>query len=232
MLPPPPALACSAGEEVTICYGTFPNEVFLLLFGFVPEGNPHDAAALFSSTQELLLHCQQQAQQRCPGLIAPQQWQQAEALLSGSDGADGSESEADDAAEQAAQQQLVAENLAAEDWEDEDGPAAGGTAGRPQQLAITGQGFTPELLQAFHEVATALQQAGVPLAAVQEALPVGPLVAARCQQLLQLLCSSLQEDEELLRQEQLCSSLRLAVQYRANKKRILAFAAQTLQGQQ
>ena len=34
----------AAGQEVTISYGSWPSDVFLLFFGFVPhEGNPHDS---------------------------------------------------------------------------------------------------------------------------------------------------------------------------------------------
>lgn len=29
------------GEEVTICYHTHSNDVFLLYYGFLPEDNPH-----------------------------------------------------------------------------------------------------------------------------------------------------------------------------------------------
>ena len=34
---------CSAGQEVSISYGSWPTDVFLLFFGFVPADNPHDA---------------------------------------------------------------------------------------------------------------------------------------------------------------------------------------------
>ncbi|KAL4856151.1 Glutamate decarboxylase 1 [Chlorella vulgaris] len=37
----------AAGEEVTISYGSWPSDVFLLFFGFVPASNPHDSAVLF-----------------------------------------------------------------------------------------------------------------------------------------------------------------------------------------
>lgn len=33
----------AAGEEVTIGYGSWPSDVFLLFFGFAPALNPHDA---------------------------------------------------------------------------------------------------------------------------------------------------------------------------------------------
>lgn len=43
-----------AGQEVTISYGSqWPNEAFLLLFGFAPEGNPADAVVLFPSLADL-----------------------------------------------------------------------------------------------------------------------------------------------------------------------------------
>ena len=47
-------LCCRAGEEVTISYGAFPNDVFLLFFGFVPTPNPHDAVPLFADIQDLV----------------------------------------------------------------------------------------------------------------------------------------------------------------------------------
>lgn len=43
-----------AGEEVLISYGNWPNDVFLLFFGFVPPHNPHDAVVLFNSAEELV----------------------------------------------------------------------------------------------------------------------------------------------------------------------------------
>lgn len=46
----------SQGSEVTISYGAWPAEAFFLLFGFVPQPNPHDAVVLFSTLQDLLDH--------------------------------------------------------------------------------------------------------------------------------------------------------------------------------
>ncbi|DBB02689.1 TPA: hypothetical protein ACH3X3_011645 [Trebouxia sp. C0006] len=61
------------GEEVTISYGDWPNDVFLLFFGFLPEGNQHDSVVLFDTVQDLTdcydMLVQQQGQQ-------PQQQQQ------------------------------------------------------------------------------------------------------------------------------------------------------------
>ena len=34
-----------AGQEVSISYGSWPSDVFLLFFGFVPRDNPHDSGA-------------------------------------------------------------------------------------------------------------------------------------------------------------------------------------------
>ena len=42
-----------SGAEVTISYGAFPNDVFLLFFGFVPDPNPHDAVLLFADLHDL-----------------------------------------------------------------------------------------------------------------------------------------------------------------------------------
>ncbi|KAF8065588.1 hypothetical protein HT031_003189 [Scenedesmus sp. PABB004] len=36
------------GAQVSICYGSWPAEPFVLLFGFVPCGNPHDSVILFA----------------------------------------------------------------------------------------------------------------------------------------------------------------------------------------
>lgn len=46
-LPVPPNLR--AGQEVTISYGNWPNDLFFLLFGFVPEPNPNDSVVMFST---------------------------------------------------------------------------------------------------------------------------------------------------------------------------------------
>jgi hypothetical protein len=42
-----------AGEQVTISYGPWPTEPLLLLFGFVPQHNPHDSLVLFSDLQHM-----------------------------------------------------------------------------------------------------------------------------------------------------------------------------------
>jgi exonuclease VII small subunit len=206
---------CSAGEEVSICYGTFPNEVFLLLFGFVPEDNPHDSVALYSGGDELLQHCQEFAQLQAPGLIAGERWQAAAGLLAGRAGLEGAAAHEGGGATEGGEQ-------AAEAWQQQ----------RPQQqLAITGQGFAPELLQAFQEAAAALQSAGVPLEAVQAALPVGLLMADRCSQLLLQFPSTLQEDLVLLGAAEgagLSANMQLALRYRLNKKQVLQFAADAL----
>jgi len=48
-----------AGDEILISYSnTFPNEPFLLYFGFVPSNNPNDAFALFrGGVDDLIAHC-------------------------------------------------------------------------------------------------------------------------------------------------------------------------------
>jgi hypothetical protein len=43
----------TAGNQVCISYGNWPAEPFLLLFGFVPQPNPHDCIPLFSSLQHM-----------------------------------------------------------------------------------------------------------------------------------------------------------------------------------
>lgn len=56
-----------SGEEVTISYGDWPNDVFLLFFGFLPEGNQHDSVVLFHGLQDLI---------QCYGSVVQQQQQQ------------------------------------------------------------------------------------------------------------------------------------------------------------
>ena len=41
-----------AGKEVTISYGNWPNDLFYLLFGFVPEENPYDSVVLFRNLED------------------------------------------------------------------------------------------------------------------------------------------------------------------------------------
>eukprot|EP00775_Hariotina_reticulata_P012282 gene12282-12418_t len=43
----------SSGEQVTISYGSWPGESFLLHYGFLPNPNPHDALTLFSCLQQM-----------------------------------------------------------------------------------------------------------------------------------------------------------------------------------
>jgi len=54
---------------VTISYGDWPNDVFLLFFGFLPEGNQHDSVVLFDALQDLV---------HCYDLLVQQQGQQAQ----------------------------------------------------------------------------------------------------------------------------------------------------------
>jgi hypothetical protein len=42
-----------SGEEICISYGSWPNDVLLLFFGWVDDDNPHDAVALFTDVLEL-----------------------------------------------------------------------------------------------------------------------------------------------------------------------------------
>ncbi|DBA83723.1 TPA: hypothetical protein ACH3X1_006258 [Trebouxia sp. C0004] len=57
------------GEEVTISYGDWPNDVFLLFFGFLPEGNQHASVVLFDTLQDLA---------HCYDLLVQQQGQRAQ----------------------------------------------------------------------------------------------------------------------------------------------------------
>ena len=41
---------------MTISYGPWPNDAFLLFFGFVPDSNPHDTAVLFEDLADLVGH--------------------------------------------------------------------------------------------------------------------------------------------------------------------------------
>ncbi|BDA45282.1 hypothetical protein COCOBI_07-0690 [Coccomyxa sp. Obi] len=44
----------SAGSEVTISYGPWPNDIFYLFFGFVPRQNPWDVVVLFRQLQDMV----------------------------------------------------------------------------------------------------------------------------------------------------------------------------------
>jgi len=56
-----------AGQQVTISYGPWPTEPLLLLFGFVPQHNPHDSLVVFSDLQHMAECCLQLFQSRCRG---------------------------------------------------------------------------------------------------------------------------------------------------------------------
>ncbi|KAK9901334.1 hypothetical protein WJX75_007184 [Coccomyxa subellipsoidea] len=43
-----------AGDEVTISYGPWPNDVYYLFFGFVPRDNPFDVSVLFGDLQQMV----------------------------------------------------------------------------------------------------------------------------------------------------------------------------------
>lgn len=45
--------AIQAGDQVCISYGPWPTEPLLLLFGFVPQHNPHDSLVLFSDLEHM-----------------------------------------------------------------------------------------------------------------------------------------------------------------------------------
>jgi len=44
------------GKEVTISYGSWPNDVFLLFFGFCPDANTNDSVVLFQDHEELVAY--------------------------------------------------------------------------------------------------------------------------------------------------------------------------------
>lgn len=44
----------SAGQEVTIDYGRWPNDVYLLFYGFIPAYNMWDSVVLFDKLQDLV----------------------------------------------------------------------------------------------------------------------------------------------------------------------------------
>lgn len=50
----------AAGDEVTISYGPWHNDRYLLHYGFIPESNPHDAVTLFKDHLELICYAGQQ----------------------------------------------------------------------------------------------------------------------------------------------------------------------------
>ena len=46
-----------AGEEILISYGSFPNDVWLMYFGFIPRGtNVNDTFVIFENVDELVAH--------------------------------------------------------------------------------------------------------------------------------------------------------------------------------
>eukprot|EP01023_Acetabularia_acetabulum_P005054 TRINITY_DN12091_c0_g2_i5.p2 TRINITY_DN12091_c0_g2~~TRINITY_DN12091_c0_g2_i5.p2 ORF type:complete len:321 (-),score=31.52 TRINITY_DN12091_c0_g2_i5:1321-2163(-) len=42
------------GSEISICYGEWPNDLFALFFGFVPDDNPHDQFVLFYTFRDIV----------------------------------------------------------------------------------------------------------------------------------------------------------------------------------
>jgi hypothetical protein len=48
---------------VTISYGAWPNDLFFLLFAFLPDPNPHDSLVLFDGAEEVLRFLNQTAAQ-------------------------------------------------------------------------------------------------------------------------------------------------------------------------
>eukprot|EP00803_Ostreobium_quekettii_P002388 evm.model.scf_874.2 EVM.evm.TU.scf_874.2 scf_874:53671-58389(-) len=76
-----------AGEEVTISYGSWPNDVFFLFFGFVPDGNVHDEVVIFQGPEQLLEFYKKVSQSgRTKGQKATQEevlWKQVEDIALG-----------------------------------------------------------------------------------------------------------------------------------------------------
>lgn len=71
----------SAGAEVTISYGPWPNEVYLAYFGFLPYDNPFDSVVLFDTLPELVGFHDSLQQQAAPhGLLGQQEAALADAL--------------------------------------------------------------------------------------------------------------------------------------------------------
>ncbi|KAL3131038.1 hypothetical protein ABBQ38_000356 [Trebouxia sp. C0009 RCD-2024] len=221
-------------EEVTISYGDWPNDVFLLFFGFLPDNNQHDAVVLFHTLEDLVICYQavvaQQhteastSQQQQPMQLHAQQPQQPERTepeqqhqqgLQHQQGNNQSEGQATDKGPTQPAGDLTRESLQSlvtglqemlgqEDW---------------SRLVVTAQGFDGRLLYAAQQLVS-MQQAQC--ASPQAHTPTaGMLLAFRCAQMLGEFATTAQEDVQQLRRNLLTDSMQLAIRYRLGKKHIL-----------
>jgi hypothetical protein len=76
-----------AGDQVTISYGPWPSEPLLLLFGFVPDHNPHDSLVVFSDVQHMAECWLEMMGSSIEGSSTQQQQQQQQATADGDGGA-------------------------------------------------------------------------------------------------------------------------------------------------
>ncbi|DBA72040.1 TPA: hypothetical protein ACH3X2_010775 [Trebouxia sp. C0005] len=303
------------GEEVTISYGDWPNDVFLLFFGFLPEGNQHDSVVLFDTLQDLAqcydLLVQQQGQPMQQQQQHPQEAQrgrrresrqnqhlqhqrgkhpretevpepqastsdeyqqpaghhqlQPQAHASSSHGSteqglsrssqleqadvgatcirtqsdsDHSSAQGDAAHVEAASQPEAGFEVHANSMP-ESQSSGSGTEWTQRQLAllqarlgpgdwtrlvVTAAGFDGRLIHAAQTLVH-LHESYVADEQLQFLVPsLGALLSFRCNQMLSQLVTSIQQDVQQLRSKELNDNMRLAVQYRLSKKRILQHA--------
>lgn len=164
-----------AGEEVVISYGNWPNDVFLLFFGFVPAHNPHDAVVLFNSAEELV---EWVVDKRCNTKSSAQYVKQTAQAL----------------------KVTLGDDL--------------------DRIVVLQDGIDVRVPAAVEEMSKLMN----------DKINVLALVSERCEWLLQMYRTSLEEDEDLLHTVDLSSNEQLAVRYRLNKKRLLQSAIRNLTG--
>lgn len=204
------------GEEVTISYGKWPNDVFLLLFGFIPKGNEYDGLVLFQNLDEIV--------EFIAGVIAQGTGVEAESI--------------DPIKDTDSRKQWYTElskELSA-GGEEEEGAVSVDIENDYTRMVLTPSGIDYRLLEgvgaclklfvastlasgAFHDVESCDAHKIEKNEEFLQALNVPILIATRCQQVLAGFSTSLEDDEKAV--ETARGNYKTALEYRIGKKRIL-----------
>ena len=125
-----------AGHEVTISYGSqWPNEAFLLLFGFAPDGNPADGVILFPSFSDLV-----------------EAWQRHQQVLSCPEGQGGEDA-------RTLEERVARSNVSVEEVLLHPELAEVTESGKYDRLIVTQQGIDPRMGDAIALVAAVKEEA-------------------------------------------------------------------------
>jgi hypothetical protein len=183
------------GEEALMSYGERSNDHFLIYYGFTPENNPHDDVVLFSNFEHAMVW---------HSVAHPELWQGDEGAV---------REKAANAAYDSVTKALEADGS----------PDAKLAAAEPRMKILSAGRIDARLLSAYASMFAGTEASGATDGPIQgdELKFARADIAARCEQLLDGMPTTLADDVKAL---QTCTddAQRVRLQYRISKKKILA----------